>query len=80
MSLSGTRSGWSTERNAKWQEQNCRQAKKAAPMFNKQEISMWNLNFKNDISELIYKTGTRSPISKTQLPKGKRGRGYKLRL
>lgn len=29
--FSGTRSGWSTERNAKWQEQNCRQAKRQHP-------------------------------------------------
>ena len=37
---------------------------------------MWNLIFKNDINELIYKTATDSQISKTNLwlPKGKRGR------
>ena len=40
MSLSGTRSGWSTECNAKWQEQSCGQPKKPAPMFNEQEMSM----------------------------------------
>ena len=78
MSLSNTRSGWSTDYNAKWQEQNCRQPKKPVPTFNKQEISVWNLNFKNDLNELIYKMGTCSPMSKTKLPKGKRGRGYKL--
>ena len=36
---------------------------------------MWNLIFKNDTNELIYKTETDSQILKTNLwlPKGKRG-------
>ena len=38
---------------------------------------MWNLIFKNDINEILYKTETDSQISKTNLwlPKGKRGVG-----
>ena len=38
---------------------------------------MWNLTFKNDTNELIYKTETDSQISKTNLwlPKGRHGCG-----
>ena len=38
---------------------------------------MWNLIFKNDTNELIYKTETDSQISKTNLwlPKAKHGGG-----
>ena len=44
--------------------------------FKDENLNMWNLIFKNDINELIYKTATDSQISKTNLwsPKGKRGR------